>query len=211
VQTVLLSKAVGISLLVVLSVTSTSIEASDDQRLKDEDDLSVLGSDNASGSDHNQSLPTASIAVLVGIYLLRTWLMNCVAGLTKSVLNDYVSKKHRAKWNSLESINIFSWSGSAALGGWLVDTYGYQATFLVTAALQATAAMMLTPLLAMVPIEKFSNDGSSTTVVSDQKYKSLTVEASSPLHDGQVARADQDERVNISTIPLRSSRLEGGV
>lgn len=38
-------------------------------------------------------------------------------GLTKSVLNDYVSKANRAKWNSLESINVFSWSGSAALGG----------------------------------------------------------------------------------------------
>ena len=58
-------------------------------------------------------------AVVIPLYLVRTWLMNCTAGLTKSVLNDYVPKRHRAKWNSLESLNVFSWSGSAALGGLL--------------------------------------------------------------------------------------------
>ena len=48
---------------------------------------------------------------VIPIYLLRTWLMNCTSGLTKSVLNDYVPKKDRAKWNALESLNVFSWSG----------------------------------------------------------------------------------------------------
>ena len=85
------------------------------------------------------------------LYLLRTWLINCTSGLTKSVLNDYVPKRnghgtrtatacltnsrhastwrrgalvlrspetrrcllratgHRAKWNALESVNLFSW------------------------------------------------------------------------------------------------------
>ena len=38
---------------------------------------------------------------------------NCTQGLSKSVLNDYVSKRNRAKWNSLESINNFSWSGAS--------------------------------------------------------------------------------------------------
>ena len=58
-----------------------------------------------------------SAAIVLPLYLLRTWLMNCTAGLTKSVLNDYVAKANRGKWNSLESINLFGWSGSAALGG----------------------------------------------------------------------------------------------
>ena len=53
---------------------------------------------------------------IIPLYLVRTWVMNCTSGLTKSILNDYVSKKRRAKWNGLESVNIFSWSGSAALG-----------------------------------------------------------------------------------------------
>ena len=30
------------------------------------------------------------------LYLLRTWLMNCCMGLTRSVLNDYVRKAARA-------------------------------------------------------------------------------------------------------------------
>ena len=62
-----------------------------------------------------------SAAIVLPLYLLRTWLMNCTAGLTKSVLNDYVAKAHRGKWNSLESINLFGGSGSAALGGWVID------------------------------------------------------------------------------------------
>ena len=78
----------------------------------------------------------------------------CTSGLTKSILNDYVAKKHRAKWNSLESINIFSWSGSAALGGYLVDNVGYRETFLITACIQATSALMLMPLLGLVHREK---------------------------------------------------------
>ena len=79
--------------------------------------------------------------------------MNCTAGLTKSVLNDYVSKANRAKWNSLESINLFSWSGSALLGGVLVDQFGYRFTFLVTAALQSLSLCCLVPLALLVHAE----------------------------------------------------------
>ena len=43
------------------------------------------------------------------LYIIRTWLMNCTSGLTKSILNDYVSRRNRAKWNALESVNLFSW------------------------------------------------------------------------------------------------------
>ena len=42
------------------------------------------------------------------------------------MLNDYVAHRHRAKWNSLESLNNFSWSGSAMLGGVIVDKFGYR-------------------------------------------------------------------------------------
>jgi hypothetical protein len=93
-------------------------------------------------------------AYVLPLYLVRTWLMNCCAGLTKSVLNDYVIKKNRAKWNALESLNTFSWSGSALLGGLLIDRFGYQVTFLITAALQASSAACLLPLLLLVQAEK---------------------------------------------------------
>lgn len=97
---------------------------------------------------------TDAAAYVLPLYLVRTWLMNCTAGLTKSVLNDYVVKRHRAKWNALESLNTFSWSGSALLGGVLIDRFGYQVTFLITAALQASSAACLLPLLLLVQAEK---------------------------------------------------------
>ena len=54
------------------------------------------------------------------------------------MLNDYVAKRHRAKWNALESVNLFSWSGSSMLGGYLIRSYGFNATFLITAVLQVS-------------------------------------------------------------------------
>lgn len=75
-------------------------------------------------SSHDlQPSPTISRGrwVIPPLYLLRTWLMNCTSGLTKSMLNDYVSRRNRAKWNALESVNLFSWSGSSLLGGYLIS------------------------------------------------------------------------------------------
>ena len=93
-----------------------------------------------------------SAAIVLPLYLLRTWLMNCTAGLTKSVLNDYVAKANRGKWNSLESINLFG-VARAALGGWLIDVIGYRHTFLITAALQLCAAVCIAPLAFLVHAE----------------------------------------------------------
>ena len=64
-----------------------------------------------------------------------------------------MAKKHRAKWNALESLNVFSWSGSALLGGILIDEFGYQKTFLITATLQGISALCLLPLLVLVQAE----------------------------------------------------------
>lgn len=100
--------------------------------------------------------------LIVPLYLLRTWFVQSPIGLAKSVLNDYVSKKHRAKWNALESLNLFSWSGSSFIGGYLISAfdatphlqqYGFDITFLITACLQACSILCLVPLLRIVPSE----------------------------------------------------------
>ena len=113
---------------------------------------------------------SASVGLLVAIasspeprlvpalYLLRAWLMNSTFGLTKSILNDFVPKKERGKWNSLESVNLFSWSGSAMLGGYLIDTACsrppcYVQMFTITASVQALSILCLVPLVGLVPIE----------------------------------------------------------
>merc|ERR1719210_1571006 len=70
---------------------------------------------------------------IIPISVLRTTMINSCMALRKSVMMDYVPKKDRAKWNSLDSITRFGWSGSAVLGGILVDSYGFSSTFLLTA------------------------------------------------------------------------------
>jgi len=65
--------------------------------------------------------PTQSFWVLAPIFVLRTALMNSPKALTRSIIMDSVPKEHRAKWSALESVNTATWSGSAVIGGILVD------------------------------------------------------------------------------------------
>eukprot|EP00941_MAST-03F_sp_MAST-3F-sp1_P002957 g2957.t1 len=95
---------------------------------------------------------TASISV--PLYIIRTALMNCCRGLRKSVVMDYVEKKDRGKWNALDGVTRLGWSGSAFLGGWLIDKFEYGVTFYATAALQFTGVLLWMFLLPLVPIEK---------------------------------------------------------
>jgi predicted MFS family arabinose efflux permease len=89
--------------------------------------------------------------VIIPIYLARTCIMNASYPLQKSILMDYVPKRSRAKWNSLEAITSFGWSGSAALGGWLIQRHGFDVNFTVTATLQLVAWCVMLLLLPLVP------------------------------------------------------------
>ena len=107
--------------------------------------------------------PLQTPEVIIPLYLLRTWFTQSPIGLAKSVLNDYVSKKHRAKWNALDSINMSSWAGSAVLGGFLADKFGsYRPVFLVTAALGALASLLNLPLLYLVAVEGRDTPGNGS-------------------------------------------------
>ena len=87
----------------------------------------------------------ASRILICIVLILRTGFMNSPSSLTKSVLMDHVPKDERAKWASLESVSMVSWSGSAALGGILVDAEGILFNFCFTAFLQflATGPLVL--------------------------------------------------------------------
>jgi MFS family permease len=91
-------------------------------------------------SAYQINLPNYVISVL---YVLRTSFMNCTQALTKSVIMDVVPKNERAKWSALESVNMFSWSGSAFVGGLLVDAEGILFNFYITAAFQFMATLPL--------------------------------------------------------------------
>jgi MFS family permease len=88
---------------------------------------------------------------VAGVFLARTALMNGTYPLSRSVLSDYVPKARRARWNALESVTVMSWSGSAFVGGWLIEKKGFGAAFFTTAALQGVALLGQTLLLPLVP------------------------------------------------------------
>ena len=64
------------------------------------------------------SLKTAPyMRATVQVHLTRMAFANATRPLLRSILMDYVAKRHRGKINALESVRAMSWSGSAALGG----------------------------------------------------------------------------------------------
>lgn len=66
------------------------------------------------------------------LFLMRGGMMRCTQALRRSVLMDHVPKCQRARWNSLEGLTTFSWSGSAVIGGYLIDAYNYRYCFYIT-------------------------------------------------------------------------------
>jgi MFS family permease len=98
-------------------------------------------------------MPTDSRAAghaLVAAHLLRSSFANASRPLLRSVLMDNVPKRLRARFNALESVKSFGWSGSAAAGGVLISTVGFQHTFIITAIVKLVALVALLPLLGLV-------------------------------------------------------------
>ncbi|SPQ93862.1 unnamed protein product (mitochondrion) [Plasmodiophora brassicae] len=87
-----------------------------------------------------------TVTLAVFVFILRAATMNSFKPLKRSVLMDIIPKKSRGTWNSLESVTIFSWTGSAAIGGIVVDQWGYRTCFLATAALYAISCL---PIMAL--------------------------------------------------------------
>lgn len=48
----------------------------------------------------------------------------------------WLEQKYRAQWNAVESVTMATWSGSAVLGGLLVQRYGNGINNIMTATLQ---------------------------------------------------------------------------
>jgi predicted MFS family arabinose efflux permease len=56
---------------------------------------------------------------------------------------DTIPSSQRIRWSSLESINNLTWSGSAVLGGILIDRYGIGVNFLMTIVMQVICVFFL--------------------------------------------------------------------
>lgn len=83
--------------------------------------------------------------------------MNASYPLTQSILMDFVPKDERARWKSLDSVTMFGWCGSAALGGMVADRYDYTYTFLITAIIQSIGTAVWALLLPLVPRKEGSS------------------------------------------------------
>ena len=80
--------------------------------------------------------------IVIAIYLARSALANAPYPIERAIIMDFVPKRMRAKWSSLESVLGFGWSGSAVAGGFLLDAYGFQVTFVSTAIIQAAGSLV---------------------------------------------------------------------
>lgn len=72
---------------------------------------------------------------------------------------DSVPKEERGKWAVMGSIHMFSWSGSAAIGGILVGSQGIVFNFYVTTLMQFVATVPLLFLFKRVSIENKVEEG----------------------------------------------------
>ncbi|CAE7408382.1 unnamed protein product [Symbiodinium natans] len=113
-------------------------------------------------------------AVLV-VFVIRGALANSIYPIDKSILMDFVPSSERGRWNAAESISSMSWSGSAVLGGYLMDAYDYRQTFVITGFIYAVAALMRLPLFLMVPRYEVSASQQAllTRMVSHEDVQSV--------------------------------------
>jgi len=159
VQTMVAIKVVGVSLLVSMALLKDWVNPSGDH------------AESGSGEAPPPHIHVGRAVVMVIIYLVRTGLMNCTYPLEESILMDYVPKNTRARWKALDSVGVFGWCGSAAIGGYLADVNGYAFTFLITAAVQYLATALQASLIFIVPRremrEATATDAPSAVVTED--------------------------------------------
>ncbi|EER17257.1 conserved hypothetical protein [Perkinsus marinus ATCC 50983] len=94
------------------------------------------------------------LPAVVFTFLLRGAVQNAIYPVDRSIIMDFVPSHQRGRWNALESLSSMTWSGSAVIGGYLMDNHDYRYTFVVTAYIYLVALLMRLPLLKLVPKEE---------------------------------------------------------
>ncbi|KQC06441.1 MAG: hypothetical protein APR54_01645 [Candidatus Cloacimonas sp. SDB] len=91
-----------------------------------------------------------ALYLLVPLFILRGSFMNAAQPLSRSILMDVVPKRHRGKWNSLETIawGLF-WNASAVIGGFLIGNNNFRLCFVITSAIYFVGTI---PILLLIPL-----------------------------------------------------------
>ncbi|KAF0754509.1 hypothetical protein AaE_005299 [Aphanomyces astaci] len=80
--------------------------------------------------------------------------MRCSGPIRGSILMDHVPKAWRGRWNALEGLTMFCYSGSAMAGGFLIERYGYRFCFFVTSLIFLAGLMLELLLLPIIRNER---------------------------------------------------------
>jgi hypothetical protein len=105
------------------------------------------------GYDHGYIAQWWIVAIL---YLAQNAFLFSTGALTRSLVMDNVPSEERAKWSALESINIFGWCGTAAVGGYLVERFhgNVLPVFYISAMLQVVGSLPLVMLIRVETLER---------------------------------------------------------
>jgi len=118
--------------------------------------------------------------VMIPLFITRFVFMNSSNALQYSITADYTPKNMRARFMALSSISMFSWSGSAFVGGWLIDQYGYGPCFVITALFQGCAIPFFFIIYPHVAKETTLTDAVEARKAAEEKAASLRNALSSP-------------------------------
>lgn len=95
------------------------------------------------------SYPAPALVVL--LFVMRGALMNATTPLSRTIVMDYVPRKRRGIWSSLQVVawGLF-WNASALIGGFLVGEDNFRRAFLVTAGVYIVGTAIIVPFIASI-------------------------------------------------------------
>jgi MFS family permease len=94
------------------------------------------------------------LPLVIGLFMLRGAFQNAIYPIDRSILMDHVQSNQRGRWNAVESVSTMTWSGSAMIGGYLMDHNDYRYAFRITALIYAVGLLTRIPMLWMVKDRK---------------------------------------------------------
>ena len=94
-------------------------------------------------------------ALVVVLFVSRGALMNATAPLSRTIVMDYVPRKRRGVWSSLQTVawGLF-WNASALIGGFLIGENNFTRVFLVTAGVYVVGTAIIVPFVSAIHKEK---------------------------------------------------------
>jgi hypothetical protein len=150
-----------------------------------------------------------SMWVVCGLYIAHASLMNSTCALSRSIMLSTIPEEEVHKWTIAQRIQLFLWSGGAALGGILVGHQGIVFNFYATAALQLVATLPLVLLCCMGPSKDDVNEFLFPALTDDEENNLSSLpreenESDEPLFEESRDFVDSDPEF-FDCSPLCSS------